>query len=73
MEAVRGKRRRLHDGHPDTLQAVSNLGALLYARGDVSAAEPLFREVQWRYERNLILDNVVSIKSTADKNVIATP
>jgi hypothetical protein len=30
--------------HPSTLISVSNLGALLQAKGDLAAAEPLYRE-----------------------------
>jgi Flp pilus assembly protein TadD len=44
-EALEVSRETVGDRHPDTLASVSNLGALLYAKGDLTAAEPLFREV----------------------------
>ena len=37
-------RETLGDRHPSTLISVHNLGHLLKAKGDLAAAEPLFRE-----------------------------
>ena len=38
------KRETLGDRHPSTLNSIGNLGALLQAKGDLAAAEPLYRE-----------------------------
>ena len=43
-EALGMRRATLGNRHPDTLASISNLGTLLYAKGDLDAAEPLYRE-----------------------------
>ena len=42
--ALEMKRETLGDRHPSTLNSTNNLGWLLYAKGDLAAAEPLLRE-----------------------------
>ena len=43
-EAMEVSRETLGDRHPDTLISINNLGAVLYAKGDLAAAESLYRE-----------------------------
>ena len=43
-EALAGRRERLGDRHPDTLESISNLGGLLHEKGDLEGAEALARE-----------------------------
>ena len=38
------QRETLGNRHPNTLASINNLGALLYSKGDLAAAEPLLRE-----------------------------
>ena len=38
------RREILGNRHSDTLRSINNLGVLLYAKGDLAAAEPLYRE-----------------------------
>jgi hypothetical protein len=38
------RRETLGNRHPDTLNSINNLGTLLRAKGDLAAAEPLYRE-----------------------------
>ena len=38
------RRETLGNRHPKTLISINNLGTLLYAKGDLAAAEPLLRE-----------------------------
>jgi hypothetical protein len=42
---LEGRRETLGNLHPHTLMSVSNLGLLLHKKGDLAAAEPLYREV----------------------------
>ena len=39
-----GAARDARESHPDTLGSINNLGGLLYAKGDLAAAEPLYHE-----------------------------
>ena len=43
-EALEVQRETLGDRHPRTLFSINNLGRLLYAKGDLAAAEPLYHE-----------------------------
>ena len=43
-EALQGKRAKLGNDHPSTLNSINNLGMLLQAQGTLDEAEPLFRE-----------------------------
>ena len=43
-EALEGQRDTLGSRHPDTLNSINNLGALLQDKGDLVVAEPLYRE-----------------------------
>ena len=45
--ALEARERVLGREHPDTLQSVNNLAALLYRNGDYDAAEPL-SAARWR-------------------------
>ena len=38
------ERETLGNRHPNTLNSINNLGMLLKAKGDLAAAEPLYRE-----------------------------
>ena len=38
------QRETLGNRHPDTLLSINNLGELLFAKGDLATAEPLYRE-----------------------------
>ena len=44
-EALEGQRETLGNRHPVTLTFINKLGSLLYAKGDLAAAETLLRGV----------------------------
>ena len=44
-------------GFPDTLTSVNNLGAMLKAKGDLEAAEPLYRRALETREARVLLEH----------------
>jgi serine/threonine protein kinase/Tfp pilus assembly protein PilF len=52
-EALRIRREKLGDDHPDTLASINTMGVLLQAQGKSSEAEPYFREALEGYRRGL--------------------
>ena len=47
------RRETLGNRHPDTLISIHNLGVLLQHKGDLAAAEPLYREAVERRSETL--------------------
>ena len=66
-EALEVQRETLGDRHPSTLASFNNLGTLLQDKGDLAAAELLFREVlegrratlgSWNLDTPISIDNL---------------
>jgi hypothetical protein len=49
--ALKGRRRTLGDGHPDTLASIGDLGWLYVSEGRYAEAEPLLREAVTKFEK----------------------
>ena len=43
-EALQARRETLGHRHPSTLRSINNMGAVLYAMGNLEEARPLFKE-----------------------------